>query len=137
MCCIPVIGKKPALHELQCFKYTSDSGTVENIYIINKVAARWKNLGIALKFTGDELCAIERNKLLLSAEDFCLEVLYQWLQGRAGDGKLITWETLLQAMVEARCTEVAQQVWKALTGEGTVNYSVALLLFCSRDPCTP
>ena len=116
-------GKKPALDELQCFTYTSDSGTMENIYIINGVAARWQNLGIALKFSDDELRAIERSKFF-QVEDCCREVLSRWLKGRAGDGKPITWETLLQAMVKAQCTEVARRARKALTGEGVVDDSV-------------
>lgn len=112
------IGNKPALHELQCFTYTNGSGTVEKyIYIISEVAARWQKLGIALNFTGAELDVIEKSKFF-QAEDCCQEVLQQWLQGRARGQKPITWKTLLLAMVEAKCTKVAQQVEKALTGQG-------------------
>ena len=117
-CCILLrLGNKPTLRELQLFTYTSSSGTVENIYIIGAVAARWKKLGIALNFSGEELSAIEQSKFY-QVEECCQEVLHRWLGGRSGDWKPITWETLLLAMVDAKCITVAQQVWKALTGEG-------------------
>lgn len=75
------------------------------------------------EFTIPELQYVRLKKAkFFQVEDCCQEVLYQWLQGRAGDWKPITWETLLLAMVEAQCATVAQKVWKAITDEGKLCY---------------
>ena len=107
-------GSKPTLLELQYFQYTSDSGAVESVYIMDAIASKWKKLGIALGFSGPQLDSIERSKLK-DVEDCCLELLEQWLQGRVV-GRPLTWRTLLLAMVQTgQCTSVAQQVWTVLS----------------------
>ena len=40
-------------------------------------------------------------------------MLSHWLRGTAGDGP-VTWERLLEAIEDARCGELAQQVRTAL-----------------------
>ena len=104
--------------ELQYFQYTSDSGAVESVFIMDAIAPRWKQLGIALGFSGPQLDSIERSKHYI-VEDCCLELLKQWLQGRVVE-QPITWRTLLVAMVQAgHCYSVAQQVWREIAdGEG-------------------
>lgn len=91
---------------------------MENIYIIRDVAARWEKLGIALRFSDAQLSVIERD-CRERVEDCSEAVLRQWLQGCADENwEPKTWDILLLAMVKAQCTEVAQKVRKALTGEG-------------------
>ena len=48
--------------ELQYFQYTSDSGAVESVFIMDAIAPRWKQLGIALGFSGPQLDSIEKSK---------------------------------------------------------------------------
>ena len=82
------------------------------------VARRWKQLGIALHFSDSQLDIIEGDRFY-QKEACCQELLTQWLQGRAADcGDPPTWRILLDAMHQAGCTSVAQQVEKAVTGEG-------------------
>ena len=88
-----------------------------SINIIGATAAHWKEFGTALKFESHQLENIKRN--FNSVEDRCYELLRQWLDGHAtGDKKLLTWETLLHAMLNVGCTTVAQTVWESLTDEG-------------------
>lgn len=112
-----IAGDRPTLSELQCFQYTSDNGAVESVFIMDAIAPKWKKLGVALGFSGAQLDSIEKSKLK-EVDDCCLELLKQWLQGRVV-GKLLTWRTLLVAMIQAgHCTNVAQQVWRALDTDG-------------------
>ena len=107
-------GDRPTLVELQYFQYTSDSGAVESVFIMDAIASRWMKLGIALGFSGPQLDSIEMSKLK-DVEECCLELLKQWLQGRVV-GRPLTWHTLLLAMVQTgQCTSVAEQVWTALS----------------------
>ena len=110
-------GDTPKLYELQFFQFLNSKGQNKSINIIGATAAHWKEFGTALKFESHQLENIKRN--FNSVEDRCYELLRQWLDGHAtGDKKLLTWETLLHAMLNVGCTTVAQTVWESLTDEG-------------------
>ena len=90
------------------------------MHIIDAIAPEWKKLGIALKFESAKLSAIERSRFY-QVNDCCLEMLGQWLEGSTCDhGKTVTWKTLLQAMMAARCSlSIAVKVWRTLSDEGS------------------
>ena len=112
--CNHSIGDKPTLRELICLKYTNERGEEHKIHIINTVAVRWRTLGPLLNFELSDLDNIRRNNT--DVEDCCQELLSRWLRGAVGGP--VTWERLLEAMEDARCGEVAQQVKKVLSDEG-------------------
>ena len=107
----PIPGDTPTLQLLNCFKYY-DSGRHHKIFIIDSVASRWKRLGLALNISDYHLDNIEQSSHR-NVEDWCLTMLSHWLRGTAGDGP-VTWERLLEAIEDARCGELAQQVRTAL-----------------------
>ena len=91
------------------------SGGQHKIFIIDSVAARWRRLGLALNISDYHLDNIEHSNH--NVEDRCLAMLGHWLRGTAGDGP-VTWERLVEAMEDARCGELVQQVKKALLCTG-------------------
>ena len=71
-----------------------------------------KRLGLALNISDYHLDNIEHSSHR-NVEEWCLTMLSDWLRGTAGDGP-VTWERLVEAMEDARCGELAQQVKTAL-----------------------
>ena len=108
--CVPYhVGDKPTLRDLLCFKY---NGTQHKIHIIYTVASRWRTLGLLLNISDYHLDNIERNHG--NVEDRCQTMLSDWLQGTVGDGP-VTWETLAEAIDDARMGELAQQLKRVLS----------------------
>ena len=97
------LGDKPTLRELQCFQFTNTCWRQKRINIIEAIAPQWRELGSELKLTENQLFNIEHNV----KEDRCRAVLESWFKGSKDQ---LTWSTLLQAMTDAGCTSVAQQV---------------------------
>lgn len=98
----------------ELLSFTTSSGAKE-IPIIETVTPCWKKLGIALNFEDYVLRTIKKDNPN-DSEACCHDLLGRWLQG---SGSPVTWKTLLLAMVQAKCTKIAKQVWKELSGEGT------------------
>ena len=103
------VGDKPTLRELLCFKY---NGIQHKIHIIDTVASRWRRLGLALKCDSSILDNIGHNNT--DVEDCCMKLMERWLQGTVGDGP-VTWETLVEAIDDARYGELAQQLKRVLS----------------------
>ena len=106
------VGDKPTLPELLCFKYNDISGTQHKIHIIDTVASRWRRLGLALHISDYHLDNIEHNRH--HVENWCQTMLNDWLRGTVGDGP-VTWETLVEAIDDARYGELAQQLKRVLS----------------------
>lgn len=100
-------GDKPTLKKLSCYKYDDESGVKQRIYIIKELAARWKDVGLALDFDDSDLNNIERDKG--NVEDCCMELMRRWLQGIVRTTS-VTWETLLEAMEDAQFVELARKL---------------------------
>ena len=120
--CVPYhVGDKPTLPDLLCFKYNDISGTQYRIRIIDTVASHWRRLGLALKISDYHLNNIERNHG--NVEERCQTMLSDWLQGTVGD-RPVTWETLVEAIDDARLGELAKQLKRVLSHCGkSVVYS--------------
>ena len=114
--CVTILGDKPTLRQLICLRYTDKNGEECKIHIIDSVAARWRRLGSALNISERDLDNIEHDRR--NEEDYCQELLSQWLRGYVGGGEPVTWETLVEAMEDDRCEEVAQRVREVLSDEG-------------------
>ena len=114
--CVPYhVGDKPTLRDLLCFKYNDISGTQHKIHIIDTVASCWRRLGLALNICDYHLDNIEHNHG--NVEDRCQTMLKEWIQGTVGDGP-VTWETLVEAIDDARYGELAQQLKRVLSHHG-------------------
>ena len=114
--CVPYhVGDKPTLPDLLCFKYNDISGTQHKIHIIDTVASRWRRLGLALNISDYHLNNIEHNHG--NVEDRCQTMLKDWLRGTV-DGRPRTWETLVEAIDDARMEELVQQLKEVLSHRG-------------------
>ena len=108
--CVPYhVGDKPTLPDLLCFKC---NGTQHKIHIIYTVASRWRTLGLLLNISDYHLENIERNHG--NVEERCQTMLSDWLQGTVDDGP-VTWETLVEAIDNARYGELAKQLKRVLS----------------------
>ena len=100
-------GEKPTLQKLSCYKYNDESKERQRMHIIKELAARWKDVGLALDFGSSDLNNIKRDKG--NVEDCCMELMDRWLQGTV-QTKPVTWETLLEAMEDAQFVELARKL---------------------------
>ena len=114
--CVTILGDKPTLRQLICLRYTDKNGEECKIHITDSVTAHWRRLGLALNFELCDLNNIKHNST--DVEDWCQELLSQWLQGSVAGGEPVTWERLVEAMEDAQCGEVAQRVREVLSDEG-------------------
>ena len=111
--CVPYhVGDKPTLPDLLCFKYIDDSRTQRKIHIIDTLASCWKRLGLALKISDHHLDNIEHN--YDNVEERCQTMLKEWLRGTVNGGPR-TWETLVEAIDDARMEELAKQLRRLLS----------------------
>ena len=105
------------MKELNCFKYADESGGTKRLFVTEEVGAKWKNLGRALNFSQAALANIEANHR--QVEDCCAELLSQWLRGITlnpnQDSSSICWRSLIEALEDARCPEVARVLSEALS----------------------
>ena len=92
------LSKKPHLHELDLF-----AGKVS---VIDKTACVWEKVATRLYFEGHDISRIQRNKP--QAEDACRTMFVEWLEGKGRTPT--TWETVLQALDEAKQGELARDL---------------------------
>ena len=93
---------------LLCYKR---DGEEEPVRIIDEVAPNWKDLGILLNFGPNELDNISKQHS--KPEECCRDMLAKWLAGY-NDSKRntapVTWETLLEAIKDARWGTLARKI---------------------------
>ena len=98
---------------LNCFKYRDAQGETQRIFITDEIAAKWKRIGLALKFTASDLENIEST--CGSDVEKCInELLNRWLC-RSSCQQPITWETLLEALRDARMGQLADKLTAIIT----------------------
>ena len=76
---------------------------------MERVAPRWKQLAVALKFDSCRIQAIDKN-CKGNVEDACQEIFMRWL---SGDHDLVeprNWSTLIQCLEQSRFIDIAQSV---------------------------
>ena len=105
------------MKELNCFKYADESGTTQRLFVTEDVGPNWKRLGHALNFSPTALANIEANHSRV--EERCAELLSQWLRGVTlspdQDSSCVCWSFLIEALQDARCSEVAKVLRDALS----------------------
>ena len=107
---------KPDMSTLLCFKYKDEQGKTQRIYIIDEMAAKWKRVGISLKFSTSSLNNIE-STCHHDVEACVNRLLTMWLEGHVQDVSQapITWETLLEALRDTRLGQLADNLTYLLT----------------------
>ena len=108
------LDSKPDFKTLVCLKYKDEQGRTQ--IIMDEIAARWKRIGISLNFSPSSLNNIELT-CHHDVEGCVNRLLAMWLDGHVQDVSQapITWETLLQALREARLGQLADVVTDLLT----------------------
>ena len=105
------------MSDLYCFKYTNEKNEVEKLFIIDTVATEWIALGYALNFSDSEIDHIKTSEHD-NDKKCCRELLKCWLQRPVDGGDEVTWQRLLEAIDDARYTELATQLKRILCNEG-------------------
>ena len=102
--------EKPRFDQLQHLE-GADGRVVK---VIQKAAAKWKYLATALKFEGSGIDAAQLDTAGSPnpSQDACRVILQKWWEG-AGR-KPVNWMTLVQALEEASCSDIATDLKKAL-----------------------
>ena len=110
------LDSKPDISTLLCFKYKDEQGKTQRIYIIDEMAAKWKRVGISLKFSTGSLNNIE-STCHHDVEACVNRLLTMWLEGHVQDVSQapITWETLLEALRDSRLGQLADSLTDLLT----------------------
>ena len=85
------------------------------VKVIQRAAAKWKNLATALNFECNDIDAaqLDTANCPSPSQDACRVMLQKWWE-RAGR-KPVNWRTLLKALDEAGCSDIAIDLKKALT----------------------
>ena len=98
---------KPQLADLQFMTYTSSAneGRVQ-LRLMDQLGPHFVRVAIALKFQQHAITAVEHHN------DPVYYLLSKWLQGanRESDPRPVTWRTLIEALREANCHEVADKL---------------------------
>ena len=101
---------KPDLASLNCFKYKDSQGKIQKIFIADKVAVKWKRLGVAMDFSNSDLNNIQ-SKHSGDVEKCSSEMLTLWVEGHTcSSSKKITWNTLLEALEDIRMKPLADEL---------------------------
>ena len=89
----------------------------EKIEIINKVASKWKYIGVLLDFdkVGLTLQQIEADRGHEGVESCCRAMFQHWLEGNGVQP--VSWATLLEILEDCLFTELAERIKAALTYE--------------------
>ena len=79
--------------------------------MVEKVSANWEELALALHFDGEVIRAVERNQHF-QVEACCRTILQRWLDGEGLQP--VTWETLLEALVDIEHDTLARDLRREL-----------------------
>ena len=99
-------AERPELYQLQ--RLESRGG--RPIEVIEKVAAHWERLALALHFEGHVLEIVKRDEM--TVEGSCRSILYRWLNGEARTP--VSWDTLITSLKEIKFRVLAEDLELAL-----------------------
>lgn len=99
---------KPKMATLNCFKYKDTEGKIQRIYIMDKIAAKWRRIGHSLEFETNCLDSIQ-STCNHDVEQCCEKMLTQWLDGYVKQPP-ITWRTFLEALKDAHMNQLADEL---------------------------
>ncbi len=109
MQCILCTGEGPSIQEFQCLKWTN-GGRQERTRIMGKVTPRWRDFGIALGFTIDELNTIELG--CLRDPRICIQKLFgEWALSSEGS----SWIGMVEALKDSGLDNLAAEVEEFLS----------------------
>ena len=97
------------MKDLQLLKCRSG----RRLRVLDTVAADWMYLAISLGFEGPVIECIEMESLMRPTEA-CHRVFTKWLDGGDGLCKPVTWDTLIQCLIDAGFVDTAEQLEEIL-----------------------
>ena len=80
------------------------------VKVIEGVGDRWKDLARSLDFSEARIDSIDRGAPHEQPEEACREMLTEWLDGDDDLRSPVTWDTLVQSMIEAGLVDMAEQL---------------------------
>ena len=90
----------------------------KTIRIIDRVAAKWEEVAIALGFGAPAIDRIKRDNTS-DCKAACASTFQKWLDMECADiGESVSWRTLIQALQDAEFSCLADEVGDILTVEG-------------------
>ena len=112
MCsCSCTADSKPQLADLLHMTYTTEDGRRVNLRLMDQLNPHIVRVAIALRFPDHVVTDIIKHH-----DDPVYYLLIEWLQGanRGWDPRPVTWRTLIAALRDANCHEVATVLEKYL-----------------------
>ena len=107
---ITALSNYPKLHELDLLK----GPTGKTVRVIKDGANKWQRIATRLYFEGGAIDQISRNNK--DTDQACSTVFSKWLQGENELRTPRTWETVIEALIEADFGQLAEDLKKVLTG---------------------
>ena len=97
------------MKDLQLLKCRSG----RRLRVLDTVAADWRYLATSLGFEGPVIECVEIESLL-QPEEACHQVFTKWLDGGDGLCKPVTWDTLIQCLIDAGLVDIAEKLKEIL-----------------------
>ena len=80
------------------------------VKVIEGMGDRWKDLARSLDFSEARIDSIDTGAPHEQPEEACREMFAQWLDGDDYLRGPVTWDTLIQSMIEAGLVDMAEQL---------------------------
>ena len=110
-CTCIYVANQPKLYQLQ--RLEGRGGNI--VEVIDKTAASWEKLALALHFEGHILEIVNRDHT--SVVRACQDVLSRWLRGEARQP--VNWNTLIESLREIKFIVLGEELELALSTEAT------------------
>ena len=98
---------------LNIIKWKDDQGDEQKFCLVSEVSARWKDFGMHLKITQNDLDAMEEEHGR-KAKACWKDVMNQWLDGKGEPEYPSTWEGMYTLLDDLELSEVAKRLKKAV-----------------------
>ena len=105
----PTLTDKPTPQQLQVLKTNSE----KRVRVIDCIAVDWEEVAIALGFEPPHIDCVKRD-YIQNAKGACRQILTNWLNGETNQDMPITWETLIQCLIDAGQVSVAEDLRQIL-----------------------
>lgn len=103
----------PSLSKLTLFKWTSSSGEVKKLTIIERISLSWRSVGLLIGLNMSELDTIQQ-KTLNDNHQSCQRVFSKWFDNNGHPSYPITWEGVQELLRDVKMETVAKDLKEAL-----------------------
>ena len=103
----------PSLKSLGLITWKDKFGHEQKFQLVSEVSVKWKEFGLRLGMTLNDLEALER-EYRGNAKDIWNKVMDHWLAGKAARDYPVSWEGLYSLLRDVELSETANQLEKAI-----------------------